>query len=153
MTASLLAKLTAKGIPLDGPFGGLPSMTPQQIAGCLAGCEHPAFLAVMTKYTGDPQSEHELTGLLGSMILARMIRHHWKHPEGPFIGSRKIAAMLVEQYLKRDRMSLRQRADKSGINRECYRTRWKLRIEPLEDELNVWETQGIAYLTDRWHRE
>lgn len=171
MTAHLLTKLTAAA-PWGIGAGGIPDLTGVDVAAGLAHCpcEH-SYITLTAKYCDDSASLKALQELVGQKVLGRMFRERLEHSEGYYIGSRRIALIILWQVLggyhcttcggsgevdnktcptcegsKRGQLSDEARARMMGIR--GYQN-FKPMITEIEAEVNSWEEDGLTYL--RWH--
>ncbi len=137
MSIHLLAKLTAKGASLEG-LGGGGGITPEDVAGLLAGSDRGPYLALLTKYAADDSARRQLQKLIESLATTGQGR------QAPDI--RSIGHLVVAQYLAREPISGRKRARYLGIPKTTYFSHWHIRINQLEDTLQQWEAEGFAHL-------
>jgi hypothetical protein len=70
VSAELLAKMTAKGILIDGGgFGGEVQISPADVAGALSGISGPAYDYVLLKYCDDRSVSRRLLSAFAEKIL------------------------------------------------------------------------------------
>ena len=168
MSASLLAKLTPRGISLDGGFGGIPLMTQMDVAASLSACKHESYLALTAKYTDDQKSQKALIGLLSSIAQAKLLRGKDKPPIGYAEFSRKMGELVFLQFMDGYRCNhcggSGEVANKvcgncKGHLKGCFSDEfrkewlevdsyspWKLIVEDLEVDVNTWEHDGLRAL-------
>jgi hypothetical protein len=78
MNTEILAQLAPRNARLDGAGGGIPALTPQDIASGLAGAPIGGQLAVLAAYAGQWEVVPELCGRIGRAVMRLARAERWR---------------------------------------------------------------------------
>jgi hypothetical protein len=78
MNTEILAQLAPRNARLDGAGGGIPALTPMDIAGGLAGAPPGGQLAVLAAYAGQWEVVPELCGRIGRAVTRLARAERWR---------------------------------------------------------------------------
>jgi len=103
MTPAALAKLTAQACPLSRGTGGLPDLTPAEIAGTLAVLPTEAQYLALYRYVGDESVLHKLQYMAIVEVAGVFAHERWRdyrQQHGPMC--RKLALLALWESLHRE---------------------------------------------------
>lgn len=175
--AELMSMLAPHGPRITGMgFGGIPSLTPQDIAGALGmgGLDRPAYWFGLLKYAGDDSVAHRVNQCIRIGVGAIAKDQGWKltdrelaclceitlregltSPVCPACnGSGSVAAKDCERChgVGRIPMSSRQRAAWMGVPETTWRRVWKPRADDCYRIVVRWESAVEMHLRKHfWH--
>jgi len=158
--------------------GGIPVTTPQDVAAALAGCQHFPYIAVLSKWTQDPQAQRELIGALTGRFTAEYIREGAEHPSGLHVLSRLSAEVTYLQYIDGYKCNhcggrgirvldgkvedCKNCTDGGGCFSDAFKARYlhvpsikeyRITLEGVEMELSEWESEGLRYFNARMRED
>ena len=176
MSASLLAKLTAHGVPLDGTGGGTPAITSSDVSAALAGLPHTQERLIRLKYTGDGTA---LPALVDS-IAWRMLGECMNRTEdpGPKLATR-LAVVVVSQVVNghicpecegtgsapdeekglidcpgckatgRQHMTHARASELAGVSVPTYRKHWQKLVKSMLCDMEAEEGEALRHIAMR----
>lgn len=173
MSAALLAKLTAKGVAMDGAgFGGVPNLTSSDVAGAMAGLTPPVYQLLRLKYCGEEEMrpvvvERVAFSLLGYAMtgdidlkvstvrnLAALVVDLVM--KGALCGSCGGTGMLITDATAKDcgvcrgsgraNMTQKAAADFLGIDKRTYTKNYDRLVVRFCADLEAMEASGLAHV-------
>ncbi|WP_163834663.1 hypothetical protein [Spartinivicinus ruber] len=156
---SAMTLLTPKSVKYEGVPGGMPTLTPEDVAAALGMGDLPreAYLLGLLKYTDDKTVLHELDNLVQEFVIKKGIEEGWREP---WPNEKKRSLMFFKQFARSminevvdD--NLCKRCNGSGIDcrtshhRKCNCNNG--RRAPLKKELAKYCGINEKCWRERWH--
>ena len=148
-----IAKLAPSSIPME-PSGGIPELTPEDVAGAAQWLSRPRWLACLVKYARDDSHKAELSWLLVNSFFKMAIDEKWPCTEedwNPPDGSpreyffQRLAFLAIDEVMDARRGFNPHRhgfdVKKFGKIRKIY--------DAIYKECDFWANDGAAHIVKR----
>lgn len=142
----LSRKLSVQGASVQRGSGGVPVLTPGDVAGMLAGLARGPVALAYAKLAGDERAGHEVYAILHVLASDWSRIERWQVPRGS--GQVGQLARLVRDDLLLSRALLGERAAAQfvGVSRHAWRAVWRERHGRLLAVAVGWECDVVERL-------